>query len=116
VDKAEDLESSLRAGLKRLFESTTVSAVSERYAVSLVNHQATGRTVHRYRGEMLPKPASLAVARIGDDPGFYLLYFDESRKRMTDTYHETLDGAFAQATFEFDVEPNEWQKAGENAI
>ena len=52
---------------------------------------------------------SLEVAQIGDDPGFYLLYRDSAGEPLTDTYHDSLDQAFSQAEFEFEVRPEEWR-------
>jgi len=61
------------------------------------------------RGPKLPAPHELVIAQLPPDEGYYLLYFDESGKEITDTYHETLDRAMEQAKWEFNVEPNEWQ-------
>ena len=61
----------------------------------------TGRTRHLVRGEEVPAFAALAIATYDDDPGVYLFYCDEQWRAVTDTLHETLDDAMAQAEFEF---------------
>jgi hypothetical protein len=34
-------------------------------------------------------------------------------EELTETWHQTLDDAMGQATFEFNVEPHEWQIVAE---
>ena len=72
-------------------------------------HQQTGRTRHLHGTQELPPPAFLQVVQYSEDPGFYLLYFDSTGHELTDTYHETLEGALEQALWEFGVEPTEWE-------
>ena len=73
------------------------------------NHQETGKT-HHFQGEKrLPAPTFLQVVQYPEDPGFYLLYFDEDWQELTDTYHESLKDALEQATFEFGTKPAEWE-------
>jgi hypothetical protein len=73
-------------------------------------HAATGRTRHFRGAEELPSPRELRIVQYDGDPGYYLLYCDENGNEMTDTYHDTLDEAMSQATWEFNVSPEEWQK------
>jgi hypothetical protein len=109
----DDLEKSLRAGLRRAFESAGTSAERrELYSASLDGHSATGVTTHRRDGRILPKPASLVIAQTADQPGFYLVYLDEAGEEMTNTYHDDLERAFAQAKAEFGVGPAEWSSGG----
>jgi hypothetical protein len=71
-------------------------------------HSSTGQTRH-YRGEQeLPAPKSLEIVRYPDTPGYYLLYLDEEGKWLTDTYHDTIENAIDQATWEFKVGRDEW--------
>ena len=44
---------------------------------------------------------NLAIAQYLGDSGYYLFYYDSSGVTVSDTYHDTLDGAFDQANFEF---------------
>ena len=62
----------------------------------------TGRTRHVARGIELAEFSTLAIAQFADDPGYYLFYCDEEWRVLTDTYHDTREGAVAQAEFEFD--------------
>ena len=71
-------------------------------------HRPTGRTRHYFGNQLLPAPAMLQITKYADDPGFYLLYFDPDGKELTDTYHDSVEQAMAQATREFGVEPAEW--------
>lgn len=72
-------------------------------------HQPTGKTHHRKGDKELPAPSFLQVVKYAGDPGFYLLYFDENKQELTDTYHESVEGALEQAKWEFSVEPTEWE-------
>jgi hypothetical protein len=70
-------------------------------------HAPTGRTEH-YRASLLPPPVRLEIVQLEGAVGFYLLYLDAQGNEQTDTFHETLPGALAQAEFEFRVRPDEW--------
>lgn len=72
-------------------------------------HSATGKTRHFSGGERLPTPSELRIVRYSDDPGYYLFYCDSTGKELTDTYHDSLAGAFAQAEWEYSVKENEWE-------
>jgi hypothetical protein len=61
----------------------------------------TGRTRHFRDGRQVTHFASLAIAQYESDPGFYLFYCDDDWNVVTDTYHDTIDGAVSQAEFEF---------------
>jgi hypothetical protein len=56
--------------------------------------------------------AALAIARYDDEEGIYLFYCDEGWNAVTDTYHDTIEHAIAQAEFEFEsvtfVEADAW--------
>jgi hypothetical protein len=73
------------------------------------SHRPTGKTRHYRGGEECPPPAELRIIQFSDDPGFYLLYYDATGEEITDTYHESIDEAKAQAAFEFEVTPEEWE-------
>ena len=107
----DDASESLKRALRHAFESPGHASVRTLYVISLAGHAATGFTVHRRGDAILPKPSTLAIAQVGSDVGYYLLYMDEKGEEMTDTYHESLDAAFGQAEAEFDVMETEWRKA-----
>jgi hypothetical protein len=73
-------------------------------------HLPTGKTTHYAAGEILSPPHSLQITRYKDDAGYYLLYLDETGMEMTDTYHDDVESAMAQAEWEFGVKADEWQK------
>ena len=68
----------------------------------------TGRTRHFRGGVQLPAPHELCIARFAGDAGVYLLYLDEAGEEMTDTYHDSVARAAAQAEFEFGIRPEDW--------
>lgn len=79
--------------------------------VKLVSkHLPTGKTRHYRGGELLPTPRELKIGKYPNDHGFYLLYFDGAGNEMTDTYHDTLEDAMAQAEREFQVKVDDWEK------
>lgn len=43
----------------------------------------------------------MAIAQYEPGAGAYLLYCDAAWNSVTDTYHDTIEGAIAQAEFEF---------------
>jgi hypothetical protein len=51
----------------------------------------------------------LRIAQYPSDPGFYLLYCDGDGREMTDTYHDSLEEAMAQAEWEFETKEGEWE-------
>lgn len=81
-------------------------------------HSATGKTRHT-QGNLtpeglvstseLPPPHELVIAQLPPDEGYYLLYLDDLGNEITDTYHDSLGQALAQAEFEFRVQPEEWE-------
>lgn len=75
------------------------------------SHQPTGKTRH-YLGaaaEDMPPPAELKIVQYSHSPGFYLLYCDPHGIEMTDTFHESVEKALAQAKWEFAVREDEWE-------
>ncbi len=71
-------------------------------------HLPTGKTRHFLGTSELPSPSELRIVQYTEDPGYYLLYFDETGEELTDTYHDTLSQAMEQAEWEFGVRPDEW--------
>jgi hypothetical protein len=78
------------------------------------HHRATGVTRHYFgyadgvRVEV-PPPVSLRIVRYpGDGARAYLLYCDDSGEDLTDTLHDSVEEALAQARAEFGVQPHEW--------
>ena len=71
-------------------------------------HQPTGKTRHFRSGQELPRPIELRIAQYDGDPGYYLFYCDSLGGEMTDTYHDSIEEAFAQAEWEFAISKDEW--------
>jgi hypothetical protein len=53
----------------------------------------------------------LRIVQYDGGAGYYLMYVDNEGRELTDTWHESLDAAMAQATWEFRVEPEDWSSA-----
>jgi len=85
-------------------------------------HVPTGKTRHTVgtwsadeglvRGAELPSPHELVIAQLPPAQGYYLLYLDSSGNEITDTYHDSLEDALAQAKWEFNIELDEWRPPG----
>lgn len=71
-------------------------------------HNVTHQVTHYRNGIQLGKPSVLKIIQFPEDPGFYLIYLDKQGSEMTDTYHDTLPDALEQASFEFQVEKQDW--------
>ena len=52
--------------------------------------------------------SNLMIIRYPGDDDFYLLYCDQNGNELSDTVHETVDRAMAQARFSFGVEKGDW--------
>ncbi len=77
-------------------------------------HQPTGRTRHVVGGQMAPVPAELQIVHYEGDAGYYLLYCDETGMQITDTYHDSVAAAMAQAKWEYNTAEREWESVGGN--
>ena len=82
---------------------------------AVVRH-VTGSTRHLVgapqRGgiEIAPVPNPATVEIVEEDGAFFLLRLDESGACLADTWHETLEGAKAQAHFEFRIAEGDWNE------
>jgi hypothetical protein len=56
--------------------------------------------------EELPTPEWVEISE--EDGAFYMFYLDAGGVCFADTWHQTLDEAKQQATFEFEIEPEDW--------
>jgi hypothetical protein len=79
----------------------TIDGATVDRVASLSATPSLGRTRHIVKGEEVREFACLAIAHYPDAPGFYLFYCDENWHVVTDTFHDTLEGAISQAEFEF---------------
>ncbi len=61
----------------------------------------TGKTRHLRGGTQLGPASALAVAKYDGHQGYYLFYLDDEARVLTDTWHESVDRALAQAAFEY---------------
>ena len=77
--------------------------------ISLIPGTATGKTKHFLGNMELPMPAKLQIAQYANDSGFYLFYLDDQGSIMTDTYHDSIEGAMDQAQCEFNTEEKDWK-------
>ena len=68
----------------------------------------TGNTRHAVAGEAGQATSRLAIARYPDQSGFYLFYCDAAWSVLTDTWHESVEAAVAQAEFEYTGSSNAW--------
>jgi hypothetical protein len=77
------------------------------------HHLRPGRTKHTLcdtqGSREFPPFVSLVIAQYPGDSGYYLLHLCEDG-HGTDTWHETIDDAFHQAEYEFEVKPEEWDE------
>jgi hypothetical protein len=106
----DDVGRQLRTNLRKALESSGKPVSSRNlFVVSLSGHASTGRTTHRRDGRILPNPSSLTISKVDTSAGFFLFYYDDRGDVLTDTYHDTIEGAFEQANFEFGIVDRDWQ-------
>jgi hypothetical protein len=58
--------------------------------------------------EDLPTPEWVEISE--EDGAYYLFHLDADGVCFADTWHQSLDEAKQQASFEFGIEPGEWAK------
>jgi hypothetical protein len=71
-------------------------------------HRQTGHCRHRASGVLQGPAAGLAICR--GEGGYYLFGCDASWADITDTWHQTLEAAMAQAEFEYVGVSSTWQQ------
>ncbi len=76
-------------------------------------HAVTGFTRHvdvwpDGTEEEVRPPSRLRIIRESGGAGVLLLYEDESGNWLSDTYHESVEDAMAQAELEFTVRREDW--------
>ncbi len=69
------------------------------------------KTTHTVGGKKIHTFLGLLIVSYPDVEGFYLIYLDANKNELTDTYHESIEGAMKQAEWEFNVRPSEWTDA-----
>jgi hypothetical protein len=57
----------------------------------------------------VPDPKAVEVV-VEEDGAIFLLRFDDEGQCVADTWHETVEAAKAQASFEFGIEEGDWQE------
>jgi hypothetical protein len=115
-DPGEDLKEWMRRELRDwLARRPRVVAKHVLYRIGTGPYSDTGRTRHYVQSEPAPKPSSLAIMRYELDAAdgggyseYYLQYLDECGTHITNTCHDTLDRAFEQARWEFEIPRTAW--------
>jgi hypothetical protein len=74
-----------------------------------IGEQRTGKTVHKVAGVEMPPFRGLVIIEENLAGPYYLLYCDDEWNSLTDTWHETLEDAKAQAQFEYEGIAQAWE-------
>jgi hypothetical protein len=72
-------------------------------------HRPTGQCRHEVGGIRVGQFLGLAICNYPDQDGYYLFRCDGNWNTVTDTFHESLDDAKAQAEFEYKGVSETWQ-------
>jgi hypothetical protein len=75
----------------------------------------TGNTTHSVNGLALGPANGVAIGQATDGGGFYLFYCDSDWNALTDTWHQTVDQAKAQAEFEYEGIHSQWNENAERS-
>ncbi|NEO85886.1 MAG: hypothetical protein F6J87_16770 [Spirulina sp. SIO3F2] len=73
------------------------------------HHHQTGKTKHFFGETLSEKPYMLQIVQYSNGSGYNLVHLDESRQKLTDTYHDSVDQAMAQANWEFLINQSQWK-------
>jgi hypothetical protein len=63
------------------------------------------------KDEELPAPAAVEIRP--EDGAYFLLYLNKHGDCLSDTWHQTLEQAKAQAQREFGIVEDDWEDAGQ---
>lgn len=66
------------------------------------------KTSHIVFGKEAIIPSKLQIVKYLDTEGFYLIYLSSDDKEITDTFHDSINGAMEQAEWEYGVKKNDW--------
>ena len=72
-------------------------------------HDATGATHHVSAGKLVANIAALAIGQYAGEVSCYLFYCSSDWQVLTDTMHNSIAEAQAQAEFEFRGSSTTWQ-------
>ncbi len=73
------------------------------------HNDPTGKTKHWIGGQEASPPAVVRIVEYAQDDGYYLIHYDADDNEITDTFHESIADALAQAEWEFLLKPEDWQ-------
>ena len=79
------------------------------YATIDGRHRPTGGCRHFVGGGLMGPAAGLAICRHEGETAVYLFGCDEDWDTVTDSWHETLEEAKAQAEFEYEGVSATWR-------
>lgn len=71
-------------------------------------YTSTAKTKHFRWGGEIKEIAALQIVQILPDKGYYLIYFAKDGNELTDTLHASIELAYEQAEFEFNVKATDW--------
>ncbi len=71
-------------------------------------HRPTGNCKQIVAGILRGPAAGLAICQYEGEESFYLFGCDSEWKSVTDTWHQSLEDAMAQAEFEYAGVSNSW--------
>ena len=79
------------------------------YSLIDERHRHTGNCRQIVNGVLEGPAAGLAICQFDGDDAFYLFACDADWNSVTDTWHQSLDDAKAQAEFEYEGISRTWQ-------
>ena len=71
-------------------------------------HRFTGGTKQIVAGRLMGAMAGLAICQYPDEDAFYLFGCDADWSTVTDTWHQSVEEAKAQAEFEYEGVGSTW--------
>ena len=80
------------------------------YAIIDNEVRATNNTKHLIGGQLETDFAALAICKYPNECGCYLFYCNSDWEAVTDTFHERLEDALAQAEFEYEGIGDSWKR------
>ena len=86
--------------------------VSKRVFLKPIKNYRTGNTKETINGIIqtyIPYKLEIMTYPDMDGGGFYLVSMNVENEDINDTWHPNLQDAIEQATYEFNVDPSDWE-------
>lgn len=80
------------------------------YLILTIKHKKSENAKHFVNSERVDDFSGLTICQYENDSGFQLFYCNNKWEVITDTWHESIEAAKNQASFEYEDLQIDWRK------